>query len=936
MGADRARRSFDATRMYRSVVAQQGRVTLEADANEAEEIRGAESRAELLELIGPTGTPDDGFRITVPPPVAGAGPFDFGIGAGAIYVGGTRVAQPMPTTYERQKAAEWCDFPAGAPAPDPGAATVLPFDELVYLVVTEQEVGAVEDRVLREVALGGPDTSARTRLVQRVMRAPTGTGDCEESLAHALSATPGVGFDPSTMRVTTAGALRVDIDPAAAPPDPCEPAAQSGFLGAENQLIRLQVSGDGSLLWGYDNASFLYRGLVTPDQQSIKLLGTPVDVFHQPRAGQVVEVLDIAVDLGGGERVAALYGRPYALDGYDATANSIHLPTAVPQSLNAEVFVRVWENRLAFSAGAAAPTKLVLADGTETGVVIYTTGVAVPGDYWLAGVRPSTPTAILPARLQTALQPPDGPNRWATALAKIHWLDGTHVSVRDCRRPFDDLVTLTQGEGCELMLRPGDDLQRLIDRWIDASANSGAEGLHVHFTDGRFDLAEPIEFKAIKGGHLTITGCGRATELVAIGSESAVVTSGWQTTTVNDLSIAAEPTAGEPTRRQIGGALTILDTGVASVERVAARCASGPTRSASCLTIRNGGAGAGSTAEIRSCELETGVNQIGALLVNTAIATVADNRISQLGKALPVTVTRRTLIGNVRMGVSWTTAPISRRGRADASFTLWGDRVLAFTTEEALRDLWLATFEAHRKDLLPEPHDGDVTIDDRRRIHGFIDASVTQILRRSAEGPLTAAELTEFRRRLGDLRKAPAKVAAAAAQGIVVAGAIATDVRILHNTIAGAMQGIHVALSVRGARANHIRVERVQIVGNTISHRVPADRSPSEPGIFVGNVDLATIRDNRIRCEFDPAKDAPQATIRAEGIRVWGVLGDARGHFLLISGNISQAASTGIRVVQVGQSGPESLVQITQNLAMATLLPVQVHGIYEVAIDNRP
>jgi len=29
-------------------------------------------------------------------------------------------------------------------------------------------------------------------------------------------------------------------------------------------------------------------------------------------------------------------------------------------------------------------------------------------------------------------------------------------------------------------------------------------------------------------------------------------------------------------------------------------------------------------------------------------------------------------------------------------------------------------------------------------------------------------------------------------------------------------------------------------------------------------------------------------SIRAEGIRVWGALGDATGHFLLISGNVSQ------------------------------------------------
>src|SRR3954453_5091228 len=112
--------------MYRSVVAQQGRVSVEADANEAEEIRAAESRAELREIVGPTGTPDEGFKIT-----PGGGPFDFRIAAGTIYIGGLRRARRAPATDRRQRAAEWRDFPAGAPDADPGAKTALPYDELV-------------------------------------------------------------------------------------------------------------------------------------------------------------------------------------------------------------------------------------------------------------------------------------------------------------------------------------------------------------------------------------------------------------------------------------------------------------------------------------------------------------------------------------------------------------------------------------------------------------------------------------------------------------------------------------------------------------------------------------------------------------------------------------------------------------------------------------
>src|SRR5437773_12479091 len=104
MPTDRARNSYDPGRQYRSVVAQQGRVSVEADANEAEEIRAAESRAELIDIIGPTGTPDQGFRISVP---TGGAPYGFTIGRGTIYVGGLRVHLDSVETYDGQKAHEW-------------------------------------------------------------------------------------------------------------------------------------------------------------------------------------------------------------------------------------------------------------------------------------------------------------------------------------------------------------------------------------------------------------------------------------------------------------------------------------------------------------------------------------------------------------------------------------------------------------------------------------------------------------------------------------------------------------------------------------------------------------------------------------------------------------------------------------------------------------
>ncbi len=57
--------------------------------------------------------------------------------------------------------------------------------------------------------------------------------------------------------------------------DLCSPSVQSGYLGAENQAIRIEIgSGGNTLLWGYDNASPLYR--VIGDHRHGRSTGDPL------------------------------------------------------------------------------------------------------------------------------------------------------------------------------------------------------------------------------------------------------------------------------------------------------------------------------------------------------------------------------------------------------------------------------------------------------------------------------------------------------------------------------------------------------------------------------------------------------------------------------------------------------------------------------------
>lgn len=500
MATDRARRSFDPTRMYRSVVSQQGRVTLEADANEADEIRAAEARAALVDVIGPSGSPDDGYRVTVPPTL---GDYDFAIGAGVIYVGGVRI-ESSGTTYARQRTGDWADYDLRAiAATDRGAAPVdpepypkAPGRELIYLEVIEQEVTAVEDPALREVAIGGPDTAARTRMLRRVHRRPVTAGSCEDAFAEvlpSLTGSPGaaprpfrpperrplpmafeIGRDIAAGRVPPLGVgvgvgalggalggvlggalaptpaptapaqqlipatrLKVDFVPGENTGDPCQPAAQSGFLGVENQLIRVQIAAGGkALLWSYDNASFLYRAKVDAHSpRKLALAAPPVDAFHNPRTNQWVELLVTSVVLDGSARIASPVGRPVQVAAYDPTDQTLTLQEDTT-GLPGELFVRVWENRQAIVAG---PIALVGADNLATGVRVTITGDAFPGDHWMIGVRPGVPDAIYPARLRSE-QPPDGPRRWVVSLAVVDWTDAHTATVSDCRKPFRPLT----------------------------------------------------------------------------------------------------------------------------------------------------------------------------------------------------------------------------------------------------------------------------------------------------------------------------------------------------------------------------------------------------------------------------------------------------------------------------------------------------------------
>ncbi len=102
-----------------------------------------------------------------------------------------------------------------------------PGNESIYLHVFEQEVSAVEDPDLLDVALGGPDTTQRIRLMKRIERLAITGSDCASALAEDQAdwLAQGFEFDPATSRLVPQAKLQVSFGAATTTANPCDPVA---------------------------------------------------------------------------------------------------------------------------------------------------------------------------------------------------------------------------------------------------------------------------------------------------------------------------------------------------------------------------------------------------------------------------------------------------------------------------------------------------------------------------------------------------------------------------------------------------------------------------------------------------------------------------------------------------------------------------------------
>ncbi|MBT2676087.1 hypothetical protein J7E95_35955 [Streptomyces sp. ISL-14] len=465
MHADLSRLTFRPERHYSAVVAQQGRVQLDADINEQTAIQLHQARTFAADLIGRYGGPSGaaGFKIDY---VGGRHDIDtLFIHGGRYYVDGilvdaTRPAPGVPVpdddaegSAEQDAAAPpaywtYWDQPDGFRDPEkpddrlPSPAQA-PF--VVYLKVWERAVSAAEDPALREVALGAamPDTAARVKVVWQVLPLSLAALEIEET--EPSKAVVRAAFDNwAKKRAMSNARLAARSErPDHADEDPCLVKPDARYRGQENQLYRVEVHAggeakDATFKWSRDNGSVVFP-VDELDGTWVQLASLGHDDKLDLDVGDHVELVDTAY-------ASRLEPLPLLrVEELDLPGRRVRLSAEPDQSVgrlpHLNPFLRRWDHhegprrkgRTTALKGGAVPVAegewLPLEDGVE---VYFAKGATYrTGDHW-----------IIPARTAT------GSVEWPTNAARRPLLRGPFGIVRS----FAPLA-LVKGEGGTVDLR---------------------------------------------------------------------------------------------------------------------------------------------------------------------------------------------------------------------------------------------------------------------------------------------------------------------------------------------------------------------------------------------------------------------------------------------------------------------------------------------------
>jgi hypothetical protein len=486
MRGDFSRRTFDHAKHYAGVLMQQGRVAVDADWNEQNEITRYRTQTETVDVIGGCGTPLDppdfthasGFELEL-----AAGDTSLSIGAGRYYVDGLLAENETTVDYANQGAA-----PYELPVP-PALVGLLAANQvgLVYLDVWRRHITPLEDALIQEKALGDADTATRLRTAWQVKVLPL------PGVAPPVACNATLAPWDALVAAST-GKLSAVTHPPATAPDPCEPPPKAGYTRLENQLYRVEIhrgtkGGAPTFKWSRENGSIV-TDVRTFDANNWITVGS---MGRDEQLGfakdQWVELVNDFSELNTDGTVR---GQLTTIIDVNPAKNAIRLADAAADTtLARHPRLRRWDMIAKGPPENVAVTNdgIVVQPGVEVPLedgisVTFSAGEYHDGDYWLIPARTSIGDIEWPQNGSTPrAEAPTGVRHHFCRLGFVQRSGQKLVLLSDCRATFPPLTELTSffyvgGDGQEVM--------------PDPSSPSAATPV---------ELPEPLEVGVANGAH---------------------------------------------------------------------------------------------------------------------------------------------------------------------------------------------------------------------------------------------------------------------------------------------------------------------------------------------------------------------------------------------------------------------------------------------------
>jgi hypothetical protein len=418
---------------YSGVLAQQGRLLLDAELNEQNAILLDYLRSLTVDLIGPFAGPVQDAGFTVEPVSEDGKCHAVRLGRGHYYVYGLRCEAPAPYQPADQELAI--------------EEHKAPF--VVYLVVWEQAVSAIQAPDLLDPALSAdvPDTARRRQVRWRPVAArklPAREEDLTEMKPESIIGAFGE-YNADALRRPTLGArAHSSGEPE---PGPATAPAPWGYRGVENQLYRVEVhrGGDGdeaTFKWSRDNGSveFGLESLTEPDSSGVRT-ATLQRVWYDARQGlEVGDWVELADDhwapLGMPPALLQVQGITLATRQVTLQDTDVHRAF----STGRHPLLRRWDQQPANpAANHGIPVRRAyrkwfeLEDGVQ---IRFEAPMAryERGDFWQIPARTATSGVLWPQSRDEQHAPlaviPEGPPRYLAPLALVKKLPDDLVDLR--------------------------------------------------------------------------------------------------------------------------------------------------------------------------------------------------------------------------------------------------------------------------------------------------------------------------------------------------------------------------------------------------------------------------------------------------------------------------------------------------------------------------